>query len=77
MGDSGWPSSGEGRQVTRALVGGLAGANGWCRVSMHQMAEAAGPSPARPTTPGLSCANASPLSLAIAAAPVRRLRTAD
>jgi len=22
MGDSGWPSSGEGRQVTRALVGG-------------------------------------------------------
>ena len=39
--------------------------------------EAAGSSPARPTIPGLTCANASPLSLAIAAARVRRLRTAD
>jgi hypothetical protein len=38
MGGSGWPSSGEGRQATRALVGGLAGANGWERVSMCQMA---------------------------------------
>jgi hypothetical protein len=31
--------------------------------------EAAGSSPARPTIPGLTCAHASPLSLAIAAAP--------
>jgi len=38
MGDSGLPSSGEGRQATSALVGGLAGANGWERVSMYQMA---------------------------------------
>jgi hypothetical protein len=30
MGDSGLPSSDKGRQATRALVGGLAGANGWC-----------------------------------------------
>src|SRR4029450_1177877 len=35
---SGWPSSDEGRQATRALVGGLAGANGWERVSMDQLA---------------------------------------
>ncbi len=28
MGGSGWPSSDEGRQATRALVGGLAGAKG-------------------------------------------------
>ena len=35
---SGWPSSDEGRQVTRALVGGLAGAKGCLRVSMYQMA---------------------------------------
>jgi hypothetical protein len=38
--------------------------------------EGAGSSPARPTTPGLTCANASPLALAIVAASVRRLRTA-
>jgi len=38
MGDSGWPSSDKGRQATRALVGGLAGAKGWERVSMCQMA---------------------------------------
>ena len=37
--------------------------------------EAAGSSPARPTTPALSCENAILSRLSMAAAPVRRLRT--
>jgi hypothetical protein len=38
--------------------------------------EAAGSSPARPTTPGLTCGNARPWLLSIAAASARRLCTA-